>query len=129
MNAAGNRITLILEHSPDEGMLSLICPDTGRPLSVVVEDLRSLLEERDVALVFSETIGIPSPGRSRRLLIDDTPIEEIVPPRTRSSPCACCPFSGNETAECGECENEAFWEDFPESVVRLAVLKVAGMKK
>ncbi len=129
MNTAAHRITLVLEHSPDEGMLPLICPDTGRPLEAVIADLQSLLRRRGIALSFEETVAASPTGRSRRLLINGRPLEEFVPPRTPRSPCAGCPCSGDESAECGECQNEACWDEFPESVVRLGVLKAAGVKK
>jgi hypothetical protein len=130
MNTSTHGITLLLEHSPDEGMLPLICPDTGRRLGEVIADMQILLERYGIALTFTETIAAPPPpGHFHRLLINDRPLEEFVAPRKRISPCAGCPLSCDESVECGECANDAFWDDFPESVVRLAVLKAAGLKK
>ena len=129
MSTAAQSVALILEHSPDEGMLPLICPDTQRPLGAVIADLQSLLKGWGIALTFEETIASPLPGRSHRLLINDRSLEEFVPPRIPRSPCAGCPCSGDGSAECGECENEVFWDEFPESVIRLAVLKAAGVNK
>jgi hypothetical protein len=129
MSTAREEFLLVLEHSPDEGMLPLICPDTGRPLGTVIADLHSLLEERGIALSFEETVATTPPGRSRRLLVDGRPLEEIVAPHKSHRPCAGCTCCGGEPAECGECGDEAVWEDLPESVIRLAVLKAAGMKK
>ena len=48
-------------------------------------------------------------------------------PRTRAF--APARFSGEEPGECGECGGEAFWDEIPESVIRLAVLKAASLKK
>ncbi|MDG6256512.1 MAG: hypothetical protein QCH35_02825 [Methanomicrobiaceae archaeon] len=129
---AGRSIILTIEHSPDEGMLPHICPDTGRRLEEVISDLQSLLEERGIALSFSETVAAPAvPGRFHRLLIDGRPLEDFVPPRKPLRPCAECPCSCDASPESGKCGSGgdgAYWDDFPESVVRLAVLKAAGVK-
>lgn len=129
MKATAEGVALTLMHSPDEGMLPVICPDTGRPLAAVITDLQSLLGEDGISLTFEETVTALPPGRMRLLLINEKPLEEIVAPRTPHSPCAGCPFSGEEPGECGECGGEAFWDEIPESVIRLAVLKAAGLKK
>jgi len=132
VNPAGRGITLVLEHSPDEGMLPHICPDTGRRLEEVISDLHSLLEKRGIALSFSETVAAAAvSGRCHRLLVDGRPLEDFVPPRKPPRPCAGCPWSCDASPEIGKCGSGgdgACWDDFPESVVRLAVLKAAGVK-
>jgi hypothetical protein len=129
MSTTAEGITLTLRHSPDEGMLPLICPDTGRSLRAVIADLQSLLDEGGIALTFEETVAALPPGRMRLFLINERPLEAIVAPRIPRSPCAGCPCCGEESSECGECGDAPFWDEIPESVIRLAVLKVAGLKQ
>ena len=104
---------------PDGPMPSVIlCSDTGRPLLEVIHDIRSQLERQGIPSAVTEKDG------PMQLLFNGVPFEKIVPiyvPKTCSM-CGTC--EGSE----GECSGGRRYEGIPESVVRLAAMRAAGLK-
>jgi hypothetical protein len=115
------------QHSSDPSRFMPICPDTGRPLRVVIDELSLLLRARGVTLEFIEKVVEGSDMR-QQLFFDGTPLEEIVPLRRPHRPCAECGICDGEEEVCPSPDDAGYYELFPESVVRLAALRVAGIK-
>jgi arsenate reductase (thioredoxin) len=96
----------------------VLCSDTNRPLQEVIRDIRSLLEKRGIPCTITEENG------PMQLSFNGVPFEKIVPlyvPKTCSM-CGSC--DGSE----GECSGGRRYEGIPESVVRLAAMRAAGLK-
>ncbi len=97
---------------------AILCSDTGRPLQEVIRDIRSQLEGQGIPSTVTEEDG------PVQLLFNGVPFENIVPiyvPKTCSM-CGTC--DGSE----GECTGGRRYEGIPESVVRLAAMRAAGLK-
>ncbi|WFN34190.1 hypothetical protein L1S32_10125 [Methanogenium sp. S4BF] len=96
----------------------VLCSDTGRPIVDVIHDICRQLELRGIPCTFAEKDG------PMQLSFNERPFEKIVPiyvPKTCSM-CSSC--EGSE----GECTGERRYEGIPESVIRLAALRAAGLK-
>ncbi|KAF1078554.1 DUF2703 domain-containing protein [Methanogenium sp. MK-MG] len=114
--AAG--VTIVWQR-PDGPVPSVVlCSDTNRPLQEVMRDIRSLLERQGIPCTITEGDG------PVQLSFNGIPFEKIVPlyvPKTCSM-CGSC--DGSE----GECSGGRRYEGIPESVVRLAAMRAAGLK-
>ncbi len=104
---------------PDGPIPSVVlCSDTGRPLQEVIRDICSLLERQGIPCTITEVDG------PMQLAFNDVPFEKIVPihvPKT-------CSMCGTCDGSDGECTGGRRYEGIPESVVRLAAMRAAGLK-
>ena len=114
--ATGVTITWQRPEAPMQPVI--LCSDTRRPLQEVLGDIRYQLEGQGIPSVITEKDG------PMQILFNDVPFEKIVPiyvPKTCSM-CGTC--EGSE----GECSGGRRYEGIPESVVRLAAMRAAGLK-
>jgi len=114
--AAGVAITWQRPEGPVPPVI--LCSDTGRALQEVIRDIRSQFEKQGISSTITEEDG------PVQLLFNGVPFEKIVPiyvPKTCSM-CGTC--EGSE----GECSGGRRYEGIPESVVRLAAMRAAGLK-
>ena len=123
------RLTIEWRHHRDPARYLPLCPDTGRRLQDVIDEIATLLGPRGIEVEFIEQeYTDDAPGKAQMLLFDGIPLEELVPPRRRGGPCFECTVCGPRQEECGACEEVDYYMAVPESVIRLAALKAAGMK-
>ncbi len=96
---------------------AVLCSDTGRFLQEAFAGITGMLGAQDVACRIEEEEG------PMAILFNGTPFEEIVPiyvPKTCSL-CGSCDGSG------AECTGQRRYEGIPESVLRLAARRAAGL--
>jgi arsenate reductase len=96
---------------------AMICSDTGRSLQEAFAGIAGMLEAQDVACRVEEEEG------PMAILFNGTPFEEIVPiyvPKT-------CSLCGSCEGSAAECTGERRYEGIPESVLRLAARRAAGL--
>lgn len=116
-------------HPDEPGAAALFCSDTARPLAAVVADIREMLEARGIRVDFSERacpIGKMDPPGV--VLFNGVPMEKVVPLRKRESPCAFCGVCEGSERDCATGERDRRYRDVPESMLRLAALRAAGLK-
>lgn len=97
---------------------AILCSDTGRQLQEVVRDICSQLDTRGIPCTITEVDG------PMQLSFNGVPFEEIVPLYVPKSCSMCGSCDGSE----GECNGGRRYEGIPESVVRLAAMRAAGLK-
>lgn len=115
-------------HPDEPGTAALFCSDTARPLAAVVTDIRELLKARGIRVDFSERA---CPGETEPpgvVLFNGVPLEKVVPLRERGSPCAFCGVCDGSERDCTTGERDGRYRDVPESMLRLAALRAAGLK-
>ena len=115
--AAGVTITW---QRPDHGPMPpvVLCSDTGRQLQDVMHDICLQLTNRGIPCTIAEEDG------PLQLSFNGVPFEEIVPLYVPKSCSMCGSCDGSE----GECTGGRRYEGIPESVVRLAAMRAAGLK-
>jgi hypothetical protein len=116
-------------HPDEPGAAVLFCSDTARPLTAVVADIREMLKARGVRVDFSER-ACPAGEMNRPgvVLLNGIPLEKVVPLREKKSPCAFCGVCDGSERDCATGERDRLYHDIPESVLRLAALRAAGLK-
>lgn len=113
-------VTVFISGDPSEPPLR--CPDTGRMLKEVVNDINAIMEKQGFKIRYEERPESENTTESL-LLIDNRPIEKLVPLPDPSKYCgmACADCSGKSAGT--PCSR--IYENIPESVLRLAVKKAA----
>ena len=105
----------------------LRCSKTGKTLQQVISELKKELKDKNVRILFSETkLSEKQIKQSNMILIDGKPIETILSGaevgENYCSSCSC--LTGNETY----CRTVAYkgetFEEIPEKIIRMAVLKI-----
>ncbi|WAI00132.1 arsenate reductase/protein-tyrosine-phosphatase family protein [Methanogenium organophilum] len=114
--AAGVRITWQRPEGPMPP--AILCSDTGRQLQDVIHDICLQLTNRGIPCTIAEEDG------PLQLSFNGVPFEEIVPIYIPKSCSMCGSCDGSE----GECAGGRRYEGIPESVVRLAGMRAAGLK-
>ena len=95
----------------------VLCSDTGRTLQEAFSGIAGMLEAQDIAIRIEEEEG------AMAILFNGRPFEEIVPlyvPKT----CSLCGSCEGSTAAC---TGQRRYEGIPESVLRLAARRAAGL--
>ena len=109
----------------------LRCSKTGKTLTQVMKDLRKEIEKKDVKISFVETkLSEDQIKHSNIILIDGKPLEEILcnaeVVENYCSSCSC--ITGGDTfCRTVSCQGEIF-EEIPEKIIRLAVMKILNEK-
>jgi len=96
---------------------AVLCSDTGRTLQEVFAGIAEMAGAQDVACRVEEEEG------SMAILFNGRPFEEIVPiyvPKT-------CSVCGSCEGSAAECTGQRRYEGIPESVLRLAARRAAGL--
>lgn len=114
--AAGVTITWQRPEGPMPPVV--LCSDTGRRIQDVMQDICLHLTGRGIPCTITEEDG------PLQLSFNGTPFEEIVPLYVPKSCSMCGSCEGSE----GECTGQRRYEGIPESVVRLAAMRAAGLK-
>ncbi len=114
--AAG--VTIIWQRPDGPVPPVILCSDTGRPLQEVIRDIRSQLEMQGIPCTITEENG------PMQLSFNGVPFEKIVPIYVPKICSMCGTCDGSE----GECSGGRRYEGIPESVVRLAAMRAAGLK-
>jgi arsenate reductase len=115
-------VTVTVYVSGDPSEPPLRCPDTDRLLSEVVKDTDSIMKKQGFEIRYEERPKSENTTESL-LLIDNRPIEQLVPLPDPSKYCgmACAECSGKPA----DTPCSRIYENIPESVLRLAVKKAA----
>jgi len=109
----------------------LRCSETGKTLAQVMKDLRKELEKKDVKISFVETkLSENQIKQSNMILIDGKPLEKILSDaevgENYCSSCSC--ITGDNTfCRTVSYQGETF-EEIPEKLIRLAVMKILNEK-
>lgn len=114
--AAGVTITWQRPEGPIPPVV--LCSDTGRRLQDVMRDICMQLTGRGIPCTITEEDG------PLQLSFNGVPFEEIVPLYVPKS----CSMCGSCEGSDGECTGRRRYEGIPESVVRLAAMRAAGLK-
>ena len=96
----------------------ILCSDTGRQLQEVMRAICLQLTNRGIPCSITEEDG------PLQLSFNGVPFEEIVPLYVPKS----CSMCGSCEGSDGECTGARRYEGIPESVVRLAAMRAAGLK-
>lgn len=123
-----NEIIVLWSHPYNPTIPPLICPDTGKSVKEVVADFRDIYSGRDITFNFMEEICPDKDEGSGRLIIDDIPLEDLVPLHDPSKYCGMsCGGCGSEDKQ-GETSCGRIYEQIPESVLRLALSKATNKR-
>jgi ferredoxin len=116
-------------HADEPGAGMARCSDSGRLVQDVLGDIALLLGARGVPATVEERLcPAGTIDRPVVVLFDGILLEEVVPVRVKKSPCAACGACAGDEPVCPTGEQERIYRDLPESVLRLAALKAAGLK-
>ncbi|WOF16907.1 DUF2703 domain-containing protein [Methanoplanus sp. FWC-SCC4] len=115
-------ILIQLRCKDDPTQPPLRCPDTGRTVKEVTEDLKTIAEGKGFSLKLQETTDKISERFEESLMaINGLSLEEITPLPDPRKYCgmACSGCGGGDNDSC----QQGFYREIPESVLRLAVMK------
>ncbi len=96
---------------------AVLCSDTGRSLTEAFAGIAAMLGPQDITCMVEEEEG------AMAILFNGKPFEEIVPiyvPKT-------CSLCGSCDGSAAECTGQRRYEGIPESVLRLAARRAAGI--
>ena len=123
--------TIVIEwlHLEVGGATCERCGDTGIELGRAVERLQAECAPRGVEILLKETLLNPEQiAKSNTILINNVPLEEILPQAKVSM--SCCPSCSDLTGGSEQCRTLVHlgrtFETIPRDLVRQAVCKVAG---
>jgi len=123
--------TIVIEwlHLEVKGETCQRCGDTGQELRQAVERLQAECAPRGVEILLKETLLSPEQiAKSNTILINNVPLEEILPQAEAST--SCCPSCSGLTGGSEQCRTLVHlgqtFETIPRDLVRQAVCKVAG---
>jgi hypothetical protein len=125
-------LTIEWRHLDEKGDTCLRCSETGKTLHQVIAELKKELKTKNVKIILKETkLTKTQIEQSNMILVNDTPLEQILSgvniSQNYCSSCSC--LTGNDTY-CRTIEyNGKQYEEIPETIIRRAVLKAAGLDK
>ena len=123
-------LEIVLRSQGENGMqIPFFCSDTLRPVGDVAEEMGRMVAEHGWEITF-QRVAAEGGEPPLSLLLNNTPLEEIVPlpnpDKYCGMSCAACGGSAcSSTTGTGGCRR---YDSLPESVFRLAILKACGLK-
>jgi hypothetical protein len=124
------KLEIVLRFQGEGGMqIPFFCSDTLRPVEDVAEEMGRIVAEKGIELSFHR-VAAEAGDPPLLLLLNDIPLEKIVPLPNPDKYCgmACADCGGSAcgpAAGMGACRR---YDLLPESIFRLAILKVCGLK-
>jgi hypothetical protein len=99
--------------------------ETCAAFRAVLEDLRQQMSKRGIEVAIRESTAVGT-GCTGKIVLNGVPLEQIVPVKSvRGSPGpGACPAGGSCGGGSGG--QDIPCEEFPESIIRLAIVKAAG---
>ncbi len=121
-------VTVEWLHLDEDGMTCDRCAGTGEEVRAAVRSLNSECASRGVSIAYRERkLSTAQIAKSNLILIDGSPIEDILPDAAASQ--SCCPSCGEITGRKESCRTIVqlgeVYETIPRKLIRAAVCRIA----
>jgi len=117
-------------HLDEKGDTCLRCSETGKTLQEVITGLQKELIAKNVKIIFKETkLSKNQIGQSNMILINDTPLEQILSGvNVSKNYCQSCSCLTGTDVYCRTIEYKGkHYEEIPEALIRKAILQAVGL--
>ncbi len=122
-------ITVEWRHLDKEGNTCDRCAETGQNIAEMVQRLQVECRDKGAKILFTETkLSEAEIDKSNLILINGTPIEDILPLTTASESCCCScgELTGREESCRTIIRHGQVYETIPLEFIREAICRVAG---
>lgn len=122
-------ITIEWKHLDQDGKTCARCADTGKGLAEIVRELAAECSPKGVEIYLKETkLPAGEIGQSNLILINGTPLENILPATSSSvsNCCSCGELTGQEECCRTIVRFGTVHEAIPSDFIREAICRVAG---